>query len=248
MTNIRPGSVVATRRSAWASLGLENGRQIRILDAGHERLLDLRLGDQRPGTGGQFIAFEGEGRESAYVVSTALQANTDVPSWELRRFLDVKPELVREIRFEPHASRRQKPVVLSRGDTTEAFKVAGLVAGDESEKAGELSAVASILSGLTWTRRVDPSNEAAKFALSKASKLGVALTDGRDFEFLIAPADDKNSEYFVQLEVKGPALDEDMTELNRVMKEFRITLAQGFAAKLFKTRSDFVERAVKNPG
>jgi hypothetical protein len=245
-TTARPGSVVASQRSAWANLGLEGGKRVRILGADDRVILDLLLGNLRPGSGGQFVAFEG--RESAYVVSNALHANADTQSWELRRLLDVKPDLVREIRYEPHASRRLKPVVLSRGESSQPFKVAGLAAGDGSEKSGELASLGSILTGVTWTRRVDPSNEAAKFALSKASKVGVSLTDGRDFDLLIAPVDDKATEYVIQLEVKGPVLDEDMTELNRVMKEFRVILTAETASRFFKSRNDFVDASVKNPG
>jgi len=246
LTNARPGSVVASRRSAWASLGLENGKRVRILAAADRVLVDLLLGNSRPGSGGQFIAFEG--RESAYVVSDSLQANTDMQSWELRRLADIKADLVREIRFEPHPSRRLRPVVLSRGESSQAFKVAGLAAGEGSEKSGELASVGSILTGVTWIRRVDPGHEAAKFAMSKASKVGVSLTDGRDFEFLIAPFDDKSTEYVLQLEVKGQVLDEDMTELNRVMREFRVVLTSGAGSRFFKSRTDFVDAPVKSPG
>lgn len=230
-------SVLASSKAEkLGEFGLTSPTKLSITAKGGKSL-DVSLGDNRT-AGGIYVAPAGEGK--AYVVDPAIVASSDVEHWELKVLVDVKKEHVKSVAF--FHDDGAAPVTVERAKPEEPLKVVGLKEPQKDKPA--VAQLDTLLQSVSFSKRLDPSNEEAKGALAKPSKAFVTLFDGRTYEVQVGSV---GSKWFIKIlaDKHGAQLDAaaaaELERLQQLMAASAFELPAYVAQKFVKKSEDLVE-------
>jgi hypothetical protein len=220
--------------------GIETGTKLVL---GSDEATAVVLGDRRTG-GGQYIQLAG-GQE-VFLTNEAADISVDLEQWELKTLLDVKREEIKSAEFSS-AKKGQALTLLSREKAEDKLAVQALGKAEKTRESA-LGAIEKALEALSFSRRVDPSNEEAKTALANGQRTRFTLFDGRTYEITVGKVGKDGAEkYFVAIrgERNNATLDAqksaDLDQLNDLMSKWSYEFSSYNAKRLIKERADLVE-------
>lgn len=240
--------LVSTKKDKWGDLELTKGNKVVLFKEGQKPLLSLIIGKDRKGNG-QYIAFEGG--DSSYLIDKSLQLESDSDRWELKTLANIKKSRVKSVIFKPlKAAKKLADVTIQRDKKEAKFEVVGK---GEKEKETKLDTAASILDGLTYTKKF-PKESIDGGLFEKANRVSVELFDGKKYSVMVAvkeelkKAKDKKQEkekiYYVSMALSGgdSATSEEGKFFNNLMQKWVFQLEEYQAEKFLKGRNDFIEK------
>lgn len=240
MQQARFERLAAKDAATGGGFGLDAGVKV-TLSSKDKTVLAFTLGATRSG-GGQYAQVGGD--RSVYLLDRELGADGDVGAWELKNLIRLKKGTIKTLEFLPGKGVKGAGAKFAREKDADPFKLDG----KGTIKAGEVEGLDTILEDLSFTTRVDVSNEEAKAALSAPSKLVATLFDGRVVTVLvgkIGEGDKARSFAKVEVVMDGAKVDtatkEEMDLLTQRMSQNYFEIASYLATRLTKTRTDMVE-------
>lgn len=212
------------------------------LKGSDKELLALNIGSSRE-KGGQYVSFGGEYK--VYLINQNLSVLPDAGSWETKTLVNIKADQVKKVEFAPAPSSGKKPVVLVREKAEDPVKPMTVPAG--STEAGSIRSHESILSSVSFSSRVDPSNEEYKSAMAAPGVVTVTLFDGRVYTGRIGSVGKETKKYFLNLTgVKGEATAEsdakDLALLNDLMGRYAFEVPAWVGGKFEKGHEDMFDK------
>jgi len=222
---------ISVEKNQNLEFGLDKNRLMLELKANKQSILQLYLGKERSG-GGAYVSFKNQ-PEIVYLVTDALNVETNPDSWELKTLLDLKKETIKSYTFANQLA--DKKVILSKNKKEDAFKLVGL-SEKEQVKPSELSDLNRLASNLIYTKRYDHSNEEAKAAFSSPEEVVIEQFDGEKWTIQIGKIGEKEKEkYFIRVQAQKNPLTQFMDKAG--VYELSSYKAENF----IKRRADFVE-------
>ncbi len=226
-------TVVAERKEDFAELGLDAPTKLILKDKDKE-LLALDLGNNRP-RGGQYATIPGEAK--AYLLSDPVQIYADAATWETKTLLNVARDQVQSASFSPAAGLDRKQALLARTKKEDPLVLDGLTATETASPSAK--DVESLLERLTYSNRLDASNDSAKTALASASRVEVKTFDGRTYTVEVGSVGEKErKKHFIKV-----AAADANDPVNFLMQGNAFEVPEHLAKKYERGREDFVEAA-----
>jgi len=251
LSRIKVQELLASKKTSWGGMGLDAPKVLTLTGKDKDQdkeILAANFGDTRK-TGGQFVSFGTE--EKAYLLAEAIQVNLDAAHWELKTLINIKPENVKSITFQP-AETKSKPAKIAREKAEDPLKLEmGKDSADAKVVEASVTSAGALLSDLAFVKRHDPSNEEAKTAMLKPSRITVELFDGRTVQGRIGKLEGAEAKHFVHLEVSPgqstAKLDDASTQLNQLMGTFAFEVAGWMAERMTRSYADFIEKPAAAP-
>ena len=234
--------VVASKAEKFSDFGLSAPIKL-SLSGNNAKLIELGLGDNRT-AGGIYVNPIGE--STVYVVDPALSIAVDADQWELKSLLDIKKEQIKSLVFYADAS--APPLTVERPKADEPLKLIGIK--EPQKEKPTVAQLDTLLQGINFTKRVDPSNEEAKAAFAKPQKTIVTLFDQRTYELEIGSV---GSKWFLKVIGAGNGAESDAAIAAELKRLQDLMLAHAFeipayiAQRLTKKPEDLIETPTVSP-
>jgi hypothetical protein len=223
--------------------GFDNATRVTLNAGAGKELFTVNFANNRE-KGGQYVSIGSEFK--VYLIGQSLRLTPDAGEWELKSLVNVLPDQVKSVEFIPAASLKKKPVLLTRTKVEDPIAVDKVPNG--LKDAASIRSHESILSSITFTSRVDPSNEQFKAAMATPSIVNVILFDGRTYTAKVGSTGDVNGKkYYLQLTgVKGESTADaevkNIEFLNDLMSRFAFEVSSFTGGKFEKSQDDMVEK------
>jgi hypothetical protein len=237
----KPQRVAASSENEFTSLEISDESYLQLTFSA-DKNRKLLLGKNRQG-GGQFAAFSGE--DKAYLLSEALNLNSDISGWELKTLLDIEPKKVKSVAFVVDGKRFSA----NREKAEDEMTLQGSY--KKKVKDYQIKSMENVLQSVNFMKRHDLSNELAKTAIAKARHATVSLFDGRVYSIKLGKIKQKDQDrYFVHIEKTKPGEDVSADEkaadelLTSVMKQSAFEVTAAVYKKFAKTDEDIFEKKV----
>jgi hypothetical protein len=236
-------AAASSNKEAMNEFGFDNATRVTLKAVAGKELFTANFANNRE-KGGQYVSIGGDFK--VYLIGQSVRLMPDVSEWELKSLLNVTPDQVKSVEFVPSAALKKKPVLLLRAKLEDPIAVEKVPNG--LKDAASIRTHESILSNITFTGRVDPSNEQFKAAMATPSTVNVTLFDGRTYTAKVGSTGDVNGKkYYLQLTgLKGEPTSEaevkNLEFLNDLMTRFAFEVSSFIGGKFEKGQEDMVEK------
>jgi hypothetical protein len=239
--------LASTNKANWTEFGLDNPKQLVVRAKGKD-LLILNIGHNAKVGGGQY-AFIGM-EEKSYRISEPLSFSVEPESWELKTILDVKPEEIKSISFEPSAASKKQKIDFSREKKEDLLKVSQQaleVKGKKTlkEKSSAATEVAGLLKEVTYASHQKAEDPIAKQALAAPSILVAELFDGKIITIKTGKTKDDAAKHYLAVNISqgknAAKLDAASEQINQLMTQYFFQVPERVASRFDKGREDFLE-------
>ena len=242
-TQIQVLAAASSSKESMTEFGFDNATRVTLNAGAGKELFTVNFANNRE-KGGQYVSIGSEFK--VYLIGQSLRLTPDAGEWELKSLVNVLPDQVKSVEFIPAASLKKKPVLLTRTKVEDPIAVDKVPNG--LKDAASIRSHESILSSITFTSRVDPSNEQFKAAMATPSVVNVTLFDGRTYTAKVGSTGDVNGKkYYLQLTgVKGESTADaevkNIEFLNDLMSRFAFEVSSFTGGKFEKSQDDMVEK------
>jgi hypothetical protein len=245
------GQIQITRRvgkdkSSFSGVGLEKPSTVVVLRAADKTLVDLKIGDSRPG-GGVYAAFAES--EESYLLDKSPPMDSAPGYWELKTLVDVDAAGLKSVEFTPAIGSELTAVTVSREAADKPFEVVGLAAGEQKNEP-TVTAVQSLLTQLQFTNKFPVESGTDKEAMEHSTAVAAYRFDGARYNIAIGKSGAAGSEkWFAKISTVDPDGKEPTSakdkNLNALTAKWSFEIPSYLAGKFGKSRADFVAPLAK---
>ncbi len=172
--------------------GMDQGQELSLLQ-GDKVVTHLIIG-KTAARGGQYIKTDAA---KVLLLSQPLRVSADVSQWELKDFLQVDAEQIRELEISQETSGKAK----TRRYVYNTEKKALILEGAKcSDKESDVTPLTKALTKLSYQKRLDSEQEEAKTAIAtRPSRIKVMLADGSKFELVLGEIGREHKKYYAAI-------------------------------------------------
>ncbi|MDA9951265.1 DUF4340 domain-containing protein [Oligoflexaceae bacterium] len=197
----------------------------------------MLLGKNRQG-GGQYVGID----ERVYLLSAPIGVSADSGSWALKTLLDIDPKQIKSVRLPTEG--KVKQILASRSSADKDLELQTKLT--QKVKDQEIKNLQNIAKSVRFKDRVDPSNELAKTALSKAKVARVELFNGATFEVKVGKIrKDKDDKYFIDIAATKEAdeMEDQIKLLKSMMKLSKFEIDSSTYQKFVKPFKNIIDKS-----
>ena len=167
LANAKITRKVSSKKEKWQTLQLtaEQGLTVTIL-SGEKKLVEVVLGKNRP-KGGQYLRKIEESSSNSYLLDKNLNIQFEKSAWELKTLVDLKPELIKSIRFNGNG----KPFTVARENKDGKFSPTELQQDQEADTSKQSQLERTFVAFSFSERLPKANNNAIKFAETPTAEL-----------------------------------------------------------------------------
>lgn len=211
-------------------------------NAGGKELARFKFGQNRA-KGGQYASGSGD---EVVLLSEAVMVQGDASAWELKSFLSVTGDAVREVDFRPAGGKRPVSFVYDPDKKLlqPADPIAAGLEGDALDPAA-VERLANAFAHLNFSARVDQSHAEANAAVTThPGVVKITLSDGTAFELAVGEIGREQKKYYAQVRsvVVGAAPAEAslaIRQMQDIYGKWIFEVGEGVAARLGSGAEDF---------